>query len=170
MWTIFDWWEEKEGNFKEKFLILCRLWGKIFSNLSTEEGWSALGREFCHNTKQIAYQHPGEVHINPGKISYKDEFSKDMAQKHGAPGNRSPGRNIDHPKGWSGELCLLPHILAWAVQTYRPIYGFSHLLVHIQVSLHIVILYLGSHSHIPSLVEWIWKVPESWSLLSSWRA
>lgn len=90
MWTFLDWREKKEGNFKEWFLILCILWGKSFSNLSAEEGLSALGREFCHNTKQIAYQHPGEVHISPGKLSCKDDFSKDVAQKHGAPGNRSP--------------------------------------------------------------------------------
>lgn len=73
--------------------------GKNFSNRYTEEGWSALGWELCHNTKQIAYQHPGEVHISPGKISCKDDFSKDMAQEHGAPGNRSPERNIDDLKG-----------------------------------------------------------------------
>lgn len=144
--------------------------GEIFSNLSTEEGWSALGRESCHNTKQIAYQHPGGVHILERPC--KDDFSKDTAQKHGALGNRSPGRTSITSKA-DLENCGCCHSPGLG-NTYLQTYGFSHMLVPTQPSLHMVILYLGSRSHIPywmgicsSYLEWTWTVLESWSLLPS---
>lgn len=79
--------------------------------------------------------------MGSGKISCKDDISKDMALKHSALGNTSPGRNIKHLEGWSGEPaavtrpCLgIPYVFTYT-HTYSPL----HTLVNMQVSLHIEI-------------------------------
>ena len=135
-----SWLVGKEGRKLQGVISdLVQTLGRSFCNLSTEEGWSTLDSKHCHNAKQIASWCPREVPIGSGKISCKDDMSKDMAQKHSTLGNRSPGRNIKHLEGWSGEPAAVtrPCLGSIYVCTYPPTDSPLHTLVHMQISLHI---------------------------------